>query len=585
MTVDPFTYSVAVLAIAFSADLFGIELILTALAAYVCFHARAFTIAWFEAVERFGTRMAHRKATACVAAGAAAILLRLALLPLIPIPHPVIGDEFSHLLISDTFAHGRLTNPTHPLWRSFETLQVIHQPTYNSMYFPGPGLLLFIGQALTGIPWIGILLTMGLLCGAICWALQVWMPDRWAFLGAILAALKFGLESYWINSYWGGASGALGGTLILGALPRIQKRPTVPVAITMATGVALLATSRPWEGLALCLPVVVRIVVWFIHRDSVPRTLKLSRFVVPAAICLCLAAVALGVYFKAVTGSPTLMPYVVHERMYGWPLTLPWVPINYVQHSRREFVEYISYEIGERLPFTSLDRYLRSLFMKAQADWRFFFGPALSIPLLFFGRFWRKRRLRFLFLAGAVMILVAAMEPHFPHYLCPAALVPVAIWVEGIRHLRLWRRMRAQTGLQISRAIPIVLAMVVITQAIASSAAVFVPRWTGYTSWCCSSRGTVDQPSIVKRLPPSGKHLLLVRYHGNHFFVDEWVFNDADIDSARVVWARELGGEQDRRLFAYFSDRQVWLFEPDYNPPKLSPLRDPLRQLNSMSRP
>ena len=165
------------------------------------------------------TRLVGWRAWAAVGVLALAIsaLLRL----IVPVPVPFVHDEFSYFLQADTFAHGRLSNPTHLFWQHFETIHVIQQPTYNSMYFPVQGLILALGMVL-GHPWIGVWLSCAAACAALTWMLEAWVPPRWALLGGLLAVARIDTFSYWIQGYWGGAHALLAAALVLGGLGRLQ---------------------------------------------------------------------------------------------------------------------------------------------------------------------------------------------------------------------------------------------------------------------------------------------------------------------------------------------------------------------------
>src|SRR5438105_11911652 len=232
----------------------------------------------FESLENTFGRLARRKLPAVVIVGLLVITFRVALIPILGIPAPRWNDEFSYLLAADTFGHGRLTNPPHPMWIHFESFHIIQQPTYASMYPPAQGLVLAARKRL-GHPWIGQLFVTALMCSAFTWMLQGWLPPGWALLGGMLAMLRLGILSYWMNGYWSGSVVALGGALVLGSWPRIREQARPMHAIIMAVGLAVLANSRPYEGLVFSIPILAGLAIWIFGRNHPSFSLSLGRVV------------------------------------------------------------------------------------------------------------------------------------------------------------------------------------------------------------------------------------------------------------------------------------------------------------------
>ncbi len=552
---------------------------LTAISVALAFVSPRLGGPWFKRIEHSFGKIARRKGWSVLSVGLATLALRLAILPLFPIPLPFIHDDFSHLLAADTFAHGRLTNPTPAMWMHFESFHITMQPTYMSMYFPGEGLILAASKVLLGNPWFGILICSALMCGAICWMLQAWLPPTWALLGGILAVLRLGLFSYWVNTYaGGGVITGLGGALVLGALPRLMKTARFRYGIVMAIGMILLGLTRPYEGLLLCLPVAAALGHWALFGKNRPVPAVLIRRAALPLLLIVAAVSWLGYYDFRVFGKATTLPYTINRATYAVTPYFVWQSLRPQPHYRhavmREF--YTELEDKEYPNIHSWSHYFPTALGRILVVILFFAGFALAPPLIMMRRALMDRRIRFLVLCLPVLMAGMAIEIFMlAHYLAPFTAIFYAIGLQAMRHLRVWEPEGKPVGMTIVRLAVTVCFVIAGVRLFAGPLHLETVAWpaSGWTStWRGPGHFGVQRAQIESQLEQvPGDQLAIVRYSSEHNPLDEWVYNLADIDGSKVVWAREMDTTNNLELMRYYQNRKVWLVEPDATPAAVLP--------------
>jgi len=488
------------------------------------------------------------------------VALRLALLPHHPAPTPDIYDEFSHLFVADTLRHFRLANPTHPMHRFFETFFISQEPTYSSIYPIGQGLVLALAWNLFGLPWAGVLVGTAAFCGLCYWMLRGWVTPGWALLGGVLAVMEFGPLNQWTNDYWGGMLPAAGGCLVFGALPRIKVHERMRDAVLLGAGIAIHLLTRPFESVFLCIAVVTYLR---------PKHWKL----ISVAALVALPAVGITlVQNKAVTGSWTTLPYTLSQQQYGVPAALTFLPTPKPERplTHEQELDYRMQSGFKGSGPETLTKFLLRMEFRIRY-YRFYFLPPLYLALIAFLAALRESRYRWV---AATCLLFALGINFFPafqlHYLAAIVCLFVLISVVGLQKIGPWPAR-----------------MIVM---LCSAHFVF---WYGlhvadestlsrfmrpYETWDAINHENPARRIAVRdqlaRTP--GQLLVFVRYFPHHVFQEEWVFNAADIDASRIVWARDLGPAENHALMSYYPHRRALLLEPDQETPELADYQEEL---------
>jgi hypothetical protein len=478
------------------------------------------------------------------------------------IPIPYVHDESSYLLAADTFAHGHVTNPTHPMWAHFETFTELQRPTYMSIYPPAQGAFLALGKVIFGLPIYGVWLSSALMCAAICWMLYAWVSPRWALVGGLVAVLQFGVFTYWNQGYYGGAVAAMGGALVFGALPRIFKTRRIRDALWLGLGCAVMANSRPLEGFLVAIPVGCLVLPWKIRWKEVVLARFIKRVILPLCIVLLITILGIGAYNKRVTGDAGTFPHFLYTDTYSSvpafifePLRPP-VHFNNITFDRHEENWVKRHYFYKRTWKGFLDR------LQFDNFWllAFFFGFPLAMPsLAVFPLFFRCRRKSIRFILAILILIGAGSSTHYlmqVHYMAALTCLAVLMITIGLKWLAGLRLRNQRVGL-------VLVIILIIFQFFLNI--MLTPNLPVVRSLARNLQSSgINLPASFTReeltealIKQGGQYLVVVHYPISHNYLFEWVYNEADIDHAPIVWARDLDEGQNKKLLEYFKNRRV----------------------------
>jgi hypothetical protein len=522
-------------------------------------------LAWRPWIEPFGRRLASKPVWCMLLLALLPSALRLALWPQYPIPTPYVSDDFSYLLIADTLRHFRLASPPHLLHQFFETFFVLQEPAYGSIFPIGQGLVLALGWTIFGHPWAGVALSIGALCALCYWMLREWITPGWALVGGLLAVIEFGPLSQWMNSYWGGAVSACAGCLVFGALPRLRAGRSARYGALLGLGLGLHWLARPYETIFLVMTALLFLL---------PSWRSLAKPAAAAAFVL-LPAIALSLlHNKQTTGSWTMLPYQLSQYQYGVPttFTVEPIPIPHRPMTREQRLDYNAQSEAHGAGTENFVSYWARWASRIRF-YRFFVLAPLYLALPAFLLSLREYRFAWVLLTIVAFSLGTNFYPYFyTHYIAALTCLFVLMSVAGLERLSRLNIRSIPVGPEAARILLFVCAghFVFWYGLHASRDEGLYASMTPFETWDAINHGDPEGRIAVRQQLEAvpGRQLVFVRYWPQHQF-QEWVHNAADVDHARIVWARDLGPEENQKLLRYYPDRTGWLLEPDAHPPQL----------------
>lgn len=516
-----------------------------------------------------------------------------------PVPH--VQDELAYTVSADTYANGKLTNPTPAHFEHFETPHVLMEPSYVSKYPPMQGMFMAAGQVLFKHQIFGVWLSCGLMAASLFWMLLAWTKPNWAFVGTILMILFLGINSYWAQSYWGGMVAAAGGALFLGGFRRLFKKLSVGSTVWMTLGGIILVNSRPFEGtLTMLLPMLI-LSVWLLRDKKNQISKRFSQVVFPGIVLTVLALSAMCYQYYRVTGEAFTLPYSVHHKQYYPTPLFVFQPVNKLatrgnERIRKTYEGYTSPAVLDE--FYRVDGIPDSLFLNSifgltylfTFNLSFFLSPILII-LLFFTLPILIRRSRWLLLiAAAIAFTFISMcfgiwWDQF-HYCAPLTSCIFLLITEGLRQFYSSSKKGAERRFVLIALIGLVAGAFIYLQMFSFRSFSMEDDFSIEKS-LIYERLSENEPlkakipvraaffksefeNVVEKLP--GKYIAVVSYDESYNYHDEMIYNKADIENSKIIWAHDLGAEKNKALLNYYNNRKVLVIKISGSTFEVNPL-------------
>jgi hypothetical protein len=276
--------------------------------------------------------------------------------------------------------------------------------------------------------------------------------------------------------------------------------------------------------------------VFLYRRYSIPKL----------ALCLLPVLAVSGLHNFRITGSALTLPYQLSRQQYGVPQSFLFQPpVPRPPLTLKALIDGYDSQLFSRMNLaenwlrTNTSKFFR--FIGFFIDY-YFLAPCLMIPWV------RIKHKAWLLGFCASLLLGNSLYPfYFNQYAAPLTGAIMIFALSGCMKLYSTRWGRF-------------VVVFLLTCACFRTVRNFMQdRYQPAYAYIGPSRSGIDR----QLRSTSGQHLVFVRYGSEHVYHWEWIYNDADIDNARIVWAHPLGANEDAALVKYYSRRRVWTVEPD----------------------